>query len=133
MLLMLNFLHQVRTYFARRLRSKNIPASLTGSQWSGTSFVDTYHRNKTPAPNELQAELKSTAFTCASINAAVCASFPPRLYVTTHPGEPEPKCLTGPVDFATEKLLRRKAFGSSLAKSTRIQEVLDHPLLTLLR
>ena len=63
--------------------SKAMPPVLAGAQWSGTSFIDAYRRNRNPTPNEILAELKNTAWTCASINAAVCASFPPRLYVTT--------------------------------------------------
>ena len=69
-----------------------MPAVLAGTQWSGTSLLDAYRRNRNPTPNELLAELKNTAWTCASINAAVCASFPPRLYVITDHGQPQPKC-----------------------------------------
>ena len=57
-------------------------------------FIDAYRRNRSPTPNEILAELKNTAWTCASLNAAVCASFPPRLYVITQPNQPRPKCLT---------------------------------------
>lgn len=66
----------------RWLRAKSAPASLTGNQWTGTSYVDSFKRNRNPTPNELMAELKATAWTCATINAAVCASYAPRLYVT---------------------------------------------------
>ena len=91
----------MRTYLAAALsrlagwlRPKAMPPVLTGSQWSGTSFIDAYRRNRNPTPNEILAELKNTAWTCASVNAAVCASFPPKLYVTTRPDQPRPKCLT---------------------------------------
>lgn len=72
-------------------------------------------RSRPPSPLDLLAELKSTAWTCASLNAAVCASFPPRLYVRTRPGQPAPRCLT------------RK-----LAATAQVEEVLEHPLLDLL-
>src|SRR5947209_2329379 len=79
---------------AARLGPKAIPTSLAGNQWTGTTFVDVYKRNRNPTPNELLAELKNTAFTCSSINAAVCAAFPPRLYVATHSDEqPRARCL----------------------------------------
>src|SRR5919108_2812139 len=82
-------------------QSKSAPPSLAGSQWTGTGFVDAYKRNRNPTPNEQLGELKNTAFTCASINAAVCAAYPPRLYVATHPDQPEPKCLVKSLNRTT--------------------------------
>src|SRR5437016_555538 len=85
---------------ARWLNAKSAPAVLTGGQWSGSSFVDAYKRSRNPTANELMAELKNTAFTCATINAGVCAAYPPRLYVATHAGQPAPKCSTRPIPLA---------------------------------
>jgi HK97 family phage portal protein len=118
--------------FASWLSAKSAPGALAGSQWTGTAFVDSYKRNRNPTPNELMAELKSTAWTCATINASVCASFPPRLYVTTHEGQPAPKCLTRSLPAAEDHRLRaRPHLPAHLTKAARIEEVLDHPLLTL--
>lgn len=118
--------------FAAWLRSA--PAGLTGTQWTGTSFVDSFRRQRTPTPNELLAELKSTAWTCASINASVCASFAPRLFVATHEGQPAPKCLTRSLAPSAELRLRRAShLPARHTKAARIEEVLDHPLLTLLQ
>ncbi|HZY85517.1 MAG TPA: phage portal protein [Gemmataceae bacterium] len=115
------------------LRPKSLPPALTGAQWSGTSFVDAYRRNRNPTPNELLAELKNTAWSCASINAAVCASFPPRLFVVTRPGEQRAKCLTRALPRRTDRLLRDCPHLQLHTKSAdRIEEVTDHPLLTLL-
>src|SRR5436190_10052421 len=84
------------------------PAVLTGRQWSGTSFIDSFKRERNPTANELMAELKNTAFTCATINAAVCAAFRPRLYVATEPTlQAQARCYTKPIDTRTEKALRR--------------------------
>jgi HK97 family phage portal protein len=130
---MRTLLANVLTRLAQWLRPKAVPYALTGPQWSGTRFVDAYKRNRNPTPNEIMAELKNTAWTCASINAAVCASFPPRLYVATRRGQTAPKCLTKSLPKAEERRLRSAAH---LALHTRgvdhIQEVTDHPLLTLL-
>jgi HK97 family phage portal protein len=116
------------------LHSKYVPPGLTGSQWTGTGFIDAFKRNRNPTPNEQLAELKNTAFTCASINAAVCAAYPPRLYVATHADQPEPKCLTKRLDRWTEERLRsRPTLPAIFTKARQIKEVLDHPLLTLLR
>ena len=83
-----------------------MPPVLTGAQWSGTSFIDAYRRNRNPTPNEILAELKNTAWTCASINAAVCASFRRGSTCRTQPDQPRPKCLTKALPAATEQRLR---------------------------
>jgi HK97 family phage portal protein len=119
---------------SRWLYQKTMPAALTGGQWSGTSYVDAFKRTREPTPNELMAELKGAAWACISINAAVCASFPPKLYVTTGPGQARPKCATKALPPSAEQRLRSLPH---LALHTRaaaaIEEVSDHPLLTLLR
>ena len=68
------------TRFADWIRPKTIPAALTGGQWSGTSFVDSFKRNRNPTPNELLEELKGVAWACISLNASVCANNPPNIY-----------------------------------------------------
>src|SRR5208337_5539905 len=119
---------------ARWLRPKKIPTSLTGNQWTGTTFVDVFQRNRDPSPNELLAELKGTAWACASINASVCANYPPRLYVATHPGQPAARCLTRRLDRLGEYRLRAQAgIAGRISKAAQIEEVLEHPLLTLLQ
>src|SRR5438445_9501299 len=119
---------------AQWLHPKAVPQALTGSQWSGTGFVDAYKRDRNPTPNEQLAELKNTAFTCASINAAVCAAYAPRLYVATHPDQPAPKCLTRGLDRLSEERLRsRRNLPAHVTKARQLQEVLEHPLLTLLQ
>jgi hypothetical protein len=130
---MRTFLANALARLADWLRPKAMPAVLTGPQWSGTSFIDGYRRNRNPTPNEILAELKNTAWTCASINAAVCASFPPRLYVVTRPGQPRPKCLTKALPPAAEQRLRASVHLSPYTKAAdHIEEVTDHPLLDLL-
>lgn len=122
------------TRFYCWLRGKgNAPLSLAGPQWTGSSFLDSYRRLGNPTPNELMAELKGTAWACASLNASVCASFPPRLYVATQPGQPRPRCLTRPLTPTQHRyLVSRKDLPASCTKAANIQEILDHPLLTLL-
>ena len=113
--------------------AKAVPPALTGAQWSGTSFIDAYRRNRASTPNEILAELKNTAWTCASTNAAVCASFSPRLYVATRPDQPRPKCLTKALPAAMVQRLRSMPHLSGRTKAAvRIEEVTDHPLLDLL-
>lgn len=115
------------------LLAKTAPPGLVGNQWTGTNFVDSLKRHRQPAPNELLAELKATAWTCATINAAVCAAFPPRLYVTTSAHQPEPKCATKALGRQVERRLRAAPHLVMHTKAAQaIQEVVDHPLLTLL-
>jgi HK97 family phage portal protein len=110
--------------------------SPTGSGLAGLagSFPQTSGRSRSPTPAELLAELKSTAWTCATLNAAACASFPPRLYVATRHNQPAPRCLSRALAGNEERRLRGL---SHLALHTRaaarIEEVTDHPLLDLLR
>jgi hypothetical protein len=130
---MQSFLATALTRLSRWFRPKAMPSVLAGPQWTGTSFVDAYKRNRNPTPNEILAELKNTAWTCASINAAVCASFAPRLYVATRPGQPRPKCLTKSLPAATALRLRGAPHLSVHTKSAEhLEEVTDHPLLDLL-
>jgi hypothetical protein len=118
----------------RLLHGKSAPYALTGSQWTGTGYVDAYKRNRQPTPNELLAELKNTAWTCASINAAVCANNPPALYVVTRHNQPRPKCQTRPVEGRTEKRLRALPHLAPRTKdASSIEQVTEHPLLTLLQ
>ena len=123
-----------RHRLANWIRPKGMPVSLAGGQWSGTSYIDAYKRNREPTPNELLAELKSTAFACISINASVCASFEPKLYVATGKSQPQARCLTKSLDRKTEQRLRRlKHLPARITKAATIEEVLDHPLLTLMQ
>jgi HK97 family phage portal protein len=116
------------------LQAKNAPASLTGNQWTGTSFLDSFQRNRQPNANDLLAELKGTAWTCATLNASVCATYPPRLYVATHPGQPQPRCLVRALPAAIENRLRTSpSLPPRITKAAQLEEVLDHPLLTLLQ
>jgi HK97 family phage portal protein len=113
----------------RRVRSRGLPAALA-SPWS-PRWADP--RRRAPTPNEALHELRGIAWACASLNAAVCASFPPRLYVTTRPGEPAPRLCTRALPPDDERRLRS---ASHLASRTRaaaaVAEVTEHPLLTLL-
>jgi HK97 family phage portal protein len=92
--------------------------------------VDVYRRQRAPTASELLAELKSTAWTCASINASVCASTPPRLYVATGAGQSPPRCATRRLEPALAQQL--KLARPQLAPRT-IEEVVEHPVLTLFR
>jgi HK97 family phage portal protein len=119
---------------ARWLWGKGARSALPAPQLLGSMVLDAYHRLRAPTPAELIAELKNTAWTCATINAAACASMPPRLYVTTARGQSAPRCLTRSVHAVTLNRLRDTPhLARFLHTAAGVEEVLDHPLLTLLR
>jgi hypothetical protein len=91
---------------ARWLLGKSAPPALEGPQWFGPFSIDAYRRQRPPTAAELLSELKNTAWTCASINAAACASFPPKLYVSTGAGQAPPRARTRRLDSETNSRLR---------------------------
>ena len=114
--------------FACWLYQKTAPATL--APVAPSFFMDAYRRRGAPTATDLLAELKNTAWTCASINASVCAAFPPRLYVATSATQPPPRCATRALEPGALRQLR--VTHPRLAKQS-VEEVVDHPLLTLLR
>src|SRR5262249_25812508 len=103
---MRNFIANALTGLANRIRGKAAPPAVHGNQWSGTSYVDAYKRNREPTPNEMLAELKGTAWTCITLNAAACARYMPTLYVCTNKNQPTPKCFTKSLTKKQEEKLR---------------------------
>jgi len=119
---------------ARALQAKHVPSALTGDQWTGSNYIDSWKRTRNPSPNELLEELKGTAWTCASINAAVCASNPPALYVASTAGDQGAKCRTRAVTRQLERQLRGQKHLEGFTKAAALlQEVTEHPLLDLLQ
>jgi HK97 family phage portal protein len=118
---------------ANLLGRKSAPSALTGTQWSGTQSTDLYHRHRVPTANELLAELKNTAWTCASLNASVCAGYEPALYVITQHNQPVPKCQTKKLNRKQEEYLRDHPRWRMRTKDARlVEEVTAHPILELL-
>ena len=103
---MRRFLANVLKRLASWLQPKALPAGVASDAPGWVSVLDTYRKHGEPSPRQLLDELKNAAWTCASINAAVCASFPPRLYVVTARGQAAPKCLTRALHPTTEARLR---------------------------
>lgn len=117
----------------RWLRPKAVPSFLSPTQ--AAPALDAYRRHRQPTPVELLGGLKGAAWSCATINASVCASFPPRLYVATGKDQQPPRCLTRALDPVDERRLSalQHSTGNTHFSFCRVEEVVDHPLLTLLR
>jgi HK97 family phage portal protein len=101
-------------------RRKAVPRALLDGPWTTvSSTVDVWRRMREPTPSELIGELKGAAWSCISLNASMCATYPPKLYVVTKHNQPRPKCTTG------------ERYGEKSAAV--VEEVTAHPLLDLLR
>jgi HK97 family phage portal protein len=120
-------------FLKRWLTRKTMPPTLTGGQWSGTAFTDSFKKNRQPTPNELMTELKGVAWTCATLNAAACASNPPILYVGTGRNDTTPKCKTRKIGRKTQDSLHKRThLRSRLTVYDTVDEVTEHPILDLL-
>jgi HK97 family phage portal protein len=116
----------LRTFFSRWFRRKAVVENV--GRYGGGPAVDALRRGRKPTAGELLAELKGAAWTCASINASVCAAHPPRLFVRTAAGQARPRCLVR----SLEPALMRRFANDRLGMDGTIEEVVEHPLLTLL-
>jgi hypothetical protein len=114
--------------FARWLAHRTAPAALVSA--GPAPLLDAYRRHRAPSPVDLLGELKNTAWACASINAAVCAALAPRLYVATAPGQTAPRCRTRALEPGQ---LRQLQVASPRLAQAAVEEVVEHPLLTLFR
>ncbi len=95
--------------------------------------VDLYGRQKRPSDSDLVTAWKETVYACSNLNAGGVASTPLRLYVTTGRGQPRPKCATRPLGRKSVAWLRGNAATAPLLrKAESVEEVVEHPLLTLL-
>ncbi len=131
---MRDFLASTFYRFATWLLPKKVPESSFPLRNPGTSFLDAYRRHREPTAAELLSELKNTAWTCASINASVCAGFPPKLYRCSPLGDTTSTLNTRPLSQAGhQQLCHRKDILPRIKGMERIEEVIDHPLLDLLQ
>lgn len=99
----------------------------------GAAYSDEFRKDRAPQPLELIRQLVGLAYGCVNINANAVASTPLRLYVRTGKGQRKTRWQTSPVNRKTLKYLRgQKETASFVSDSTQIEEVHDHPVLTLL-
>ena len=117
-------LSKLATWISPKAMPPQTAATASGGRTG--SFIDSYRKHRAPTHQELLNELKSTAWTCASINSAVCANFPPKLYVRTDKGQPKALCGTKALRPGHPLTLKHKGMAT-------IEEVTEHPLLTLLQ
>lgn len=102
----------------------------------GPLFSDGFRTKAAPSPDRLIDAFRGVAYSCARLNANGVSRTPLRLYVTTARHEPRPRCLARPTTAAARARLERLPYAAvTLARGieTGLDEVVDHPILTLLR
>jgi HK97 family phage portal protein len=116
---------------SRNARNKVVDArAFIGVDWPG-SYVDAFRRVPRPNKDGLLKEYKGFAYVCSNYNARVVFSTGLKLYRRLEKGE---KCRwkTSPLDFGTQKHVV-KSNRINLATGERVEEVIDHPAIDLLR
>ena len=126
-------LQRVQRWFGNLILGKAGSLSDIDMHRGDTAFTDVWQRQRTPTAEELVQSYRGTAYACANLCAAGVASTPLRLYVTTGTGEARPKCATRAVDSARlEYLHHRPHLSQKILSVDQLEEVTDHPILTLL-
>jgi len=100
-----------------------------------SGYADAWGSQRAPASADLIGQYKGIAYSCAVTNAQAVARVPRRLYVTTRKGEAEPSKLWkyAPLSKEQKKHVTRHVKGMALEGNVEVEEVLDHPLLDLLK
>ena len=101
-----------------------------GVDWPG-SHVDAYKRVPKPSKEKLIDEYKGFAYICSNYNARIVFSTPLKLYRKLNKNE---KCRWKTKKIGLKQLqYLEKANRINLATGERIEEVINHPALQLLK
>lgn len=93
-------------------------------------FYDAFNSKPEPTKLDLARAYTDTVYACSSLIANKIATTPVKLYCVTNPGQPRPKCRTRPLSQKTLSWLRHTKVYSP---DVKIEEVVEHPILALLR
>lgn len=96
----------------------------------GNGYTDIYNTFTAPSDNELLNSYRNIAFVCANLNARSTAACNIRLYATSGQDDARPTKMARPISKHLERSIRQSV--PKTAKALHIDEVVDHPLLTLL-
>jgi len=116
-------------------RPINTKAFMDSRQMLGVdlgSFNDAWSKQRTPNRAQLIEEYKSTAYACANLNTQAVVKTDLRLYRKSKTGE-KSRWKTKSLTFSEEKRVANNPYYKiRLADRERIEEITDHPLLTVL-
>lgn len=86
------------------------------------------------SPEELLRQYSGWVYSCANIGASTIAALPLKLYASRGTGEQKARCWAKGVTRAEDKRLRAKfAHKADISHADEIEEILDHPILDLLK
>lgn len=112
-----------------------LPGFMGGIMHSVAGWSDTFRSKREPTPTELVDEYRSVAYICATINATAVAQVTPLLYRVTKKSErTKSHWQTKEVSRYQQDFLQRSRLIPRRAKAygDHVEEVLDHPVLSLL-
>lgn len=98
-----------------------------------SNYADRWKTQLAPQAEDLVKQYREIQYACINLNSRAVASAQLQLFVITRRGEIQPRCPTRAIAPQTmEWLLDQKDVAPILANAEDVQEVTDHPLLTLL-
>lgn len=120
----------------RSLKAVSPYAGTAGGMYTGgNGAIDYFKRDSAPSPIQLVRENLGTAYSCSALNADLVAKTKLRLYIKTRKGEGPSRLKrsgkTRPIDDLRWSEIR-KNIGSTVNDASDLEEVIDHPALTLL-
>lgn len=101
-----------------------------------SNYIDIDKSKRAPSDSELINEYKRTAYACSNLNAnaVAIAMDNVKLYVKTRKGERKARCLTKKLTkYQYHKLCNNKAAAAYTKDFLEIEEVVQHPVLDLLK
>lgn len=105
-------------------------ASSNSSQGLFFPYIDKNRNIRRPTDVHELREYKRIPYVCANINATTVAEFKPRLFVTTNATQRKPRVPTKPV--SRKQFIKLEESGYLEKQFSSVEEVISHPLLTLL-
>ena len=102
---------------------------------SGMGWADQWRTQKSPTSLKLLDAYREMAYACANINATAVATVPIRLFATNPKGSRRASSLYNarPIEKDTQTRLKSQAgVQHKLAGMEDVEEIFEHPLLTLL-
>jgi HK97 family phage portal protein len=126
---------QIRDVGAERKITQDLDAKMFSPNWQvlsggiGSGYYDAYQSLREPNKIDLVRAYDDIVYACVSLIASNMAAIPIRLYVRTDVGQRRPKCAIAKCDRKTLDAVSQKW----LPRSSQVDEVIDHPLISLLR
>lgn len=126
---------KIRARLFHALRKVAFAVAGDPDRMSGVTWADQWRTQKAPTAMKLVDAYREMAYACANINATAVASVPLRLFATNPPGQRRAGTLyhAKQINKGTKLWLEsRPAVRRKVAGTEDVEEIFDHPILTLL-